>query len=112
MSLLQNTVTEHIPLHPLLNKTGDVWHVFLRGDFTDMLYAYKLDGHFLPQQGHFYDSSRLLLDPYAKVSAPPLYLYTYLCYPIITTSQITLSLSLSSLGSYKQSRIRCFRPPR
>ncbi|KAK2439290.1 isoamylase 3, chloroplastic [Trifolium repens] len=61
-----NQVTEYINLDPLLNKTGCVWHVFLKGDFKDMLYGYKFDGKFSPQQGHYYDSSRILLDPYAK----------------------------------------------
>ncbi|KAK7852139.1 isoamylase 1 [Quercus suber] len=49
-----------------MNKTGDVWHVFLKGDFKDMLYGYKFDGKFSPDEGLYYDSSRILLDPYAK----------------------------------------------
>ncbi|KAK7251474.1 hypothetical protein RIF29_34710 [Crotalaria pallida] len=61
-----NVVTEYIPLDPLINKTGDVWHVFLKGDFRDMLYGYKFDGKFSPREGHYYDSARILLDPYAK----------------------------------------------
>ncbi|XP_062158376.1 isoamylase 1, chloroplastic isoform X2 [Alnus glutinosa] len=64
--LQDNKVTEQISLDPLINKTGDVWHVFLKGDFKDMLYGYKFDGDFSPEEGHFYDSSRILLDPYAK----------------------------------------------
>ncbi|KAE8125963.1 hypothetical protein FH972_020723 [Carpinus fangiana] len=64
--LLDNKVTEQISLDPLTNKTGDVWHVFLKGDFKDMLYGYKFDGIFSPEEGHYYNSSRILLDPYAK----------------------------------------------
>lgn len=64
--LQQKRVIEQISLDPLTNKTGDVWHVFLKGDFTDMLYGYKFDGDFSPQGGHYYDSSQLLVDPYAK----------------------------------------------
>ncbi|KAK6247987.1 hypothetical protein QUC31_019552 [Theobroma cacao] len=64
--LQQNRVTEQISLDPLTNKTGDVWHVFLRGDFKDMLYGYIFDGKFSPEKGHYYDSSKILLDPYAK----------------------------------------------
>ncbi|XVF19054.1 hypothetical protein REPUB_Repub11eG0077200 [Reevesia pubescens] len=64
--LHQNRVTEQISLDPLTNKTGDVWHVLLRGDFKDMLYGYIFDGEFSPEKGHYYDSSRILLDPYAK----------------------------------------------
>ncbi|XP_023744999.1 isoamylase 1, chloroplastic [Lactuca sativa] len=64
--LPEKRVTEQIPLDQLTNKTGDVWHVFLKGDFTDMLYGYKFSGDFCPEEGHYYDSSRILLDPYAK----------------------------------------------
>ncbi|KAK5834700.1 isoamylase 1, chloroplastic [Gossypium arboreum] len=64
--LQQNRATEQIPLDPLANKTGDVWHVFLKGNFKDMLYGYIFDGEFSPEIGHYYDSSRILLDPYAK----------------------------------------------
>ncbi|KAE8653176.1 isoamylase 1, chloroplastic [Cucumis sativus] len=64
--LQENRVTQEITLDPLTNKTGDVWHVFLKGDFTEMLYGYKFDGKFSPQEGCYFDSSRILLDPYAK----------------------------------------------
>ena len=68
---MQNRVTEEIPLDPLNNKTGDVWHVFLKGDFQDMLYGYKFEGRFSPEEGHYFDSSQILLDPYGKVSCFP-----------------------------------------
>lgn len=61
-------MTEEILLDPLANKTGDVWHAFLVGDFRDMLYGYKFDGKFSPDEGHYYDSSRIVVDPHAKVS--------------------------------------------
>ncbi|XP_068636554.1 isoamylase 1, chloroplastic isoform X2 [Aristolochia californica] len=64
--LQENKVTEQIRLDPETNKTGSVWHVFLQGDFSDMLYGYRFDGKFSPQEGQYYDSSRILLDPYAK----------------------------------------------
>lgn len=65
--LMQDKVTEQIPLDPLNNKTGDVWHVFLTGDVKDILYGYKFDGKFSPEEGHYYDPSKIVLDPYAKV---------------------------------------------
>ncbi|KAK6944677.1 Glycoside hydrolase, family 13, N-terminal [Dillenia turbinata] len=64
--LEKNRVTEQIALNPLTNKTGDVWHIFLKGDFQDMLYGYKFDGNFAPEEGQYYDASQILLDPYAK----------------------------------------------
>ena len=65
---MQNRVTEEILLDPMTNRTGSVWHVCLKGDFEDMLYGYKLDGKFSPQEGLYYNSSRIVLDPYAKVA--------------------------------------------
>ncbi|XP_031373341.1 isoamylase 1, chloroplastic isoform X2 [Punica granatum] len=64
--LRESTVTEQIPLDPSINRTGDVWHIFLKGDFTDMLYGYKFEGKFSPEEGHRYDATKILLDPYAK----------------------------------------------
>ncbi|KAH0656998.1 hypothetical protein KY290_032995 [Solanum tuberosum] len=64
--LPEKRVTEQIFLDPLANKTGDVWHVFLKGDFENMLYGYKFDGKFCPEEGHYFDSSQIVLDPYAK----------------------------------------------
>ncbi|XP_065847541.1 isoamylase 1, chloroplastic isoform X2 [Euphorbia lathyris] len=64
--MIWQRVTEEILLDPIMNRTGDIWHVFLRGNFKDMLYAYKFDGKFSPEEGHYYDSSQMVLDPYAK----------------------------------------------
>lgn len=65
---MQNRVSEEISLDPKTNKSGNVWHVFLKGDFDNMLYGYKFDGKLSPEKGHYYDYSRIVLDPYAKVS--------------------------------------------
>lgn len=64
--LQENRVTECISLDPSRNKTGNVWHAFLTGDFEDILYGYSFDGKFSPKSGHYYDPTRILLDPYAK----------------------------------------------
>ncbi|KAL1217815.1 Isoamylase 1 [Cardamine amara subsp. amara] len=64
--LRQNKVTEEIQLDPSRNRTGHVWHVFVKGNFKDMLYGYRFDGEFSPEDGHYYDSPNILLDPYAK----------------------------------------------
>ncbi|KAF3338876.1 isoamylase 1 [Carex littledalei] len=78
-----NKATEVIVLDPESNKTGHVWHVHLsprnnnpeadadadaklKLKLEDMVYGYKLDGDFCPQEGCYFDSSNLLLDPYAK----------------------------------------------
>lgn len=64
---MQNKVSEQISLDPVVNRTGNVWHVFLQGDLKNLLYGYKIDGKFQPEEGHYYDYSRVILDPYAKV---------------------------------------------
>ncbi|KAL6292452.1 hypothetical protein ACE6H2_000594 [Prunus campanulata] len=64
--LEEDKVTEQLSLDPLTNKTGNVWHVFLKGDFKDTLYGYKFEGKFSPEEGLYYDSSKIVLDPYAK----------------------------------------------
>lgn len=64
--LPEKRVNEQIMLNPLTNKTGDVWHVFVKGNFQNMLYGYKLNGKLSPEEGHHFDSSKVLLDPYAK----------------------------------------------
>ena len=90
---LQNEVAEQISLDPLTNKTGNVWHVFLKGDFKDMLYGYKFDGKFSPDEGLYYDSSRILLDPYAKVSVlHELFTLLYLLYFFFTPNTFNMYL--------------------
>ncbi|KAL8152530.1 hypothetical protein V2J09_010290, partial [Rumex salicifolius] len=64
--LKKNRVTEQISLDPVLNRTGDIWHVLLKGKFEDLLYGYKFDGPFSPEEGHYYDPSLIVVDPYAK----------------------------------------------
>lgn len=53
-------------LNPDENKTGDVWHVFVKGLKKGALYLYTADGIFLPYEGHLFNKNNYLLDPYAK----------------------------------------------
>lgn len=87
---VQNRVTKEVTLDPLTNKTGDVWHVFLKGDFTEMLYGYKFDGEFSPQDGCYFDPSRILLDPYAKVRFFIIFLFVFKFSPINIGCTISL----------------------
>lgn len=50
-------VTEH---------TDQVWHVYLPGIRPGQLYGYRVDGPWDPANGFLFNSSHLLLDPYAK----------------------------------------------
>ena len=58
--------SQMIVLDPSQNKTGDIWHVWVEGVKEDQLYAYKIDGPFLPEEGHRFNRHRLILDPYAR----------------------------------------------
>lgn len=49
-----------------LNRTGDVWHVFVEGLRPGALYLFRVDGPFRPQEGFRFNPNTYLLDPYAK----------------------------------------------
>ena len=53
-------------LDPNINRTGDIWHVFLKGLKAGALYLYRVDGPFNPEKGHRFNKNTYLLDPYAK----------------------------------------------
>jgi glycogen operon protein len=54
-----------IPLDPTINKTGDVWHIFVHGLSPDILYGYRVNGPIHPKHGHRFSSRAIVLDPYA-----------------------------------------------
>ncbi|MCL7034007.1 hypothetical protein MKW94_018517 [Papaver nudicaule] len=57
-----------ITLDPRLNKTGDIWHICVEDlPQSGVLYGYRVDGPREWQQGHRFDSSIVLVDPYAKL---------------------------------------------
>ncbi|KNA12198.1 hypothetical protein SOVF_128120 isoform A [Spinacia oleracea] len=57
-----------LSLDPGLNKTGDIWHIFIEDlPRSGVLYGYRIDGPQDWQQGHRFDSSIVLIDPYAKL---------------------------------------------
>lgn len=58
-------------LDPLKNRTYFYWHIFIGGIMAGQLYGYRVYGPFDPQNGHRFDSSKILLDPYAKAIAFP-----------------------------------------
>ncbi|NOS88651.1 MAG: glycogen debranching protein GlgX [Methylococcaceae bacterium] len=51
------------PLDSQLNRTGDVWHVFVAGLNPGIQYGYKIDGPH--NQVHRYDNTVIVADPYA-----------------------------------------------
>jgi len=63
-----------INLDSASNRTGDVWHIWVKGIGPGQLYAYRMDGPYEPSKGHRFNFNRLLLDPFATaISRPPLW---------------------------------------
>jgi len=50
----------------LPERDGDVWHGYISGMRPGQLYGLRAHGPFQPDQGHRFNSHKLLLDPYAK----------------------------------------------
>ena len=49
-------------------RFNDCFAIFIEGlDYENFLYSYTCDGPFSPQEGHLFDKSRLLADPYARM---------------------------------------------
>ena len=61
--------TRIIYLDPLRHRTGDIWHVWVRGIPVGQLYGYRVEGPYLPEEGHRFNPHKLLLDPYARAIA-------------------------------------------
>ncbi|MGH7313437.1 MAG: glycogen debranching protein GlgX, partial [Candidatus Rokuibacteriota bacterium] len=51
---------------PLVEHTDQVWHVYLPEVRPGQRYGYRVHGPWEPGQGHRFNASKLLLDPYAK----------------------------------------------
>src|SRR5271168_2014521 len=54
-----------IDLDPACNRTGDIWHVWVKGVSSGQLYAYRLDGPYEPNEGHRFNFNKLILNPWA-----------------------------------------------
>lgn len=54
-----------IEMDPLHNRSGDVWHVWIKDVHPGQLYAYRVEGPYQPQEGLRFNANKRLLDPYA-----------------------------------------------
>lgn len=57
---------DSIQFDPQINKTGDIWHIWVEGIKEGQLYGYRVDGDYNPEQGHRFNKFKLLIDPYAR----------------------------------------------
>jgi len=53
----------------LREHTDQVWHGYLPEARPGQLYGYRVHGPYRPEEGHRFNSNKLLLDPYAKATA-------------------------------------------
>ena len=61
-----NSPRIEIPLNKRENKTGNIWHCFIRGLEAGTCYLYRADGPYFPEKGLRFNRHKTLLDPYAK----------------------------------------------
>ena len=61
-----NSPWVEIPLNKRENKTGDVWHCYIKGLSAGTCYLYRVDGPYAPEKGHRFNPHKTLVDPYAK----------------------------------------------
>jgi glycogen operon protein len=60
-----------IPHNEVQHKTYHYWHIFVSDIGEGQLYAYQVDGPKDPGNGHYFDATKPLLDPYSKGLAVP-----------------------------------------
>jgi glycogen operon protein len=56
----------------MAERTDNVWHVYLPDVRPGALYGYRVDGPYEPMNGHRFNPSKLLIDPYAKAVSGPI----------------------------------------
>src|SRR5438046_3067834 len=61
--------TEENSRIPVTERTDQIWHVFLPDVGPGQLYGFRVAGPYDPEHGMRFNSSKLLLDPYAKAIA-------------------------------------------
>jgi glycogen operon protein len=55
-----------IPLNKRGNRTGDIWHCFIRNLPAGSCYLYRVDGPYQPERGLRFNVHKTLFDPYAR----------------------------------------------
>ncbi|MBF0537384.1 MAG: glycogen debranching protein GlgX [Nitrospirae bacterium] len=62
----ERELVAEIALHPCFNKTGDIWHVFVKGVGVQTRYGYRMERQTEDMYPiHCYNPDTVLLDPYA-----------------------------------------------
>ncbi len=60
------SATHELARLPLPSCSNEVWHGYMPNAQPGLIYALRAHGPWRPDQGHRFDASKLLLDPYAR----------------------------------------------
>ena len=60
-----------VPIDPSTGRTYHYWHAFVPGIQSGQIYGYRVYGPFEPYLGFRFDSSKVLVDPYARSVVVP-----------------------------------------
>ena len=66
LCLFDATGAHELARHHLPAQTNDIWHGYLPNAQPGLIYGLRAYGPWRPDQGHRFDPSKLLLDPYAR----------------------------------------------
>lgn len=53
----------------MLERTGNIWHIYIPGIKPGQLYGFRVHGKYEPQNGHRFNPNKLLIDPNTKAIA-------------------------------------------
>jgi glycogen operon protein len=62
----KGSLCEEIRLDKQKNRTGDIWHIHVKGLKAGACYLYRADGPYVPEKGFRFNANKTLIDPYAK----------------------------------------------
>ncbi|TDQ10024.1 glycogen debranching protein GlgX [Pedobacter metabolipauper] len=66
LCLFKSNCNEEIARIKLLERTSEVWHVYVPDIQPGQCYGYRVHGPYNPKHGERYNPNKLLIDPYAK----------------------------------------------
>jgi len=65
-SPLGATVVEGGVNFAVFSAHDDIWHGFLPAARAGLIYGFRANGRYAPDEGHRFNANKLLLDPYAR----------------------------------------------
>ena len=72
----------------IIERTTNVWHIYISGVMPGQLYGYRFVGPFNPSKGHIFNPKKLLLDPYTRaIGRDPKYHSSLYCFKNENKSQ-------------------------